>query len=83
MGYHIKNVVESTVDLMIRKADHPKAISIQKLGALMIICSATIRTMLAAIQFYDEPGFEAYEVRDIGTNRLLAAEFEARELTAA
>ena len=81
--YRIQNIVESATDFMIRKSNYPEAVLLQKFSALVVVYGATIRSMLAAVQFNDKPGFETYKIRDIGPNRLLAAEFESRELPAA
>jgi len=79
----VQNIVESAIDFMIRKSNYPESVLLQKFSALGVVCAATIRSMLTAVQFNDKPCFEAYEIRDIGPNRLLAAEFESRELPAA
>jgi hypothetical protein len=81
--YRIKDIVESAVDFMIRKTNYPESVHLQKFSAFGVVCGATIRSMLTAVQFNDKPCFEAYEIHNIGPNRLLAAEFETCELTAA
>ena len=37
--------------------------------------------MLAAVDFYDQPPLQAYEVNDVWPNRALATEFVALDLT--
>jgi hypothetical protein len=81
--YRIKDIVESAVDFMIRKTNYPESVHLQKFSAFGVVCGATIRSMLAAVQFNDQSGLETYEIRNIRTDRLLAAEFETCELTAA
>ena len=39
---------------------------------------AFVSRVLAAIDFYDKPLFAIHKVNDIGTDRLLADEFETR-----
>src|SRR5438477_13017156 len=67
----VKNIVESAVDFMIRKTNYPESVHLQKFSAFGIVCAATIRSMLTAVQFNDKPCFKTYEIHNIGPNRLL------------
>ena len=83
MCYCIKDIIKTVIDFVIGKADHPEAVSIQYSGALIIVGTGMFRSVLTAVQFNDELGLEAYKIRNIGSDWLLAAKFEACELPAA
>ena len=83
MGYGVANGAEFAMDFVIGESDHPKAFPRQEPRSGTIVSTDFVRSMLAAIKLDDQLCLEAHEIRDIGTDRLLATEFVSSELPTA
>ena len=53
------------------------ALAGKKISPISVICRLRWRCMLAAIEFDGELGFKTIEIQNVGTDTVLAAEFQA------
>jgi hypothetical protein len=79
MRYRIEHGVEVFDQFVIAEAFDTEAVAPKKSGAPFIGKHILLQTMLVAIQFDYQLCLEADEIDDVGTYRLLAAEFRLRK----
>jgi hypothetical protein len=71
----------STQHIVVPEAQHPKTTRSEKHVSTGIV--VRLLGMLASVQLDDDGSLKAREVADIGSDRMLSAEFEACQLTSA
>lgn len=75
--YLLQYTVQVVVNVAIPYAKHMKIISKQVIVSQFIFCDMRLGTMLAAINFDDEPAFETDEIDNEPINRRLSAKMMA------
>jgi len=69
--------------LVVIKPEHPQPSHLKELCSLPVSFGLPFFQMLATIDLDDQPQVLAAEIKDVGTERILAAKFRARQLAQA